>query len=99
MSGAVRCAVALPTDSRRVVRSNQKAEECMTYIQRFDPQQASDRELAEVHRFITRIRAERQPDDPPLTYEGFVANLRNVPPFIALSLWTVQEKEGGEVIA
>jgi mycothiol synthase len=80
------------------VRSNQKDEVPIVYVQRFDPKTASDPELADVHRFSRRIQAERVPDDPPFTYEGFAANVRNVPPFITLVVWIVRAEEGGGVI-
>jgi mycothiol synthase len=70
----------------------------IVYIQRFDPKTASAEELAEVHRFSTRIQAERAPNDPPFTYEGFAANIRNVPPFVTLFVWIVRAEEDGEVI-
>lgn len=69
------------------------------YVRRFEPHDTSDRELAEIHGFTRRIQAERQPDEPPSTYDGFVSNVRNVPSFITLNMWIVRTQDAGEVIA
>ena len=69
------------------------------YVQRFEPQDLSDRELAEIHRFARRIQAEREPDHAPSSYEAFAANIRNVPSYIALQMWVVRAPDTGDVIA
>jgi mycothiol synthase len=69
------------------------------HVQRFAPQDLSDRELAEIHRFTRRIQAEREPDHAPSSYEGFAANIRNVPSYVTLEMWVVRAQDAGDVIA
>jgi len=69
------------------------------YVQRFEPRDLSDRELAEIHRFTRRIQAEREPDHAPSSYEAFAANIRNVPSSITLEMWVVRAWDTGDVIA
>ena len=60
-------------------------------IEPLDLKTASDAELALVHDFFSKMRAERHPDDPPITLAENLARWRSLPPFIRLSgfgAWT-----------
>ena len=56
-------------------------------IRVFDPATASEREWEAVLPLRRRLRAERLPDDPPVTLEALMGELRNQPPFIDLRIW------------
>jgi mycothiol synthase len=49
--------------------------------------------------FFNRMRAERLPDDPPLSLEENVAGWQNIPPFVCISAWGVRRKSDGAVVA
>ncbi|RIH84302.1 Acetyltransferase (GNAT) family protein [Calidithermus terrae] len=66
-------------------------------IRPIDLRQASEAEYLALHAFQNRMRAEAQPDDPPVPFEERMATLRNLPPVVRVWVWTVWE--GGEVVA
>ncbi len=54
-------------------------------IEPLDLKTASDAELALVHDFFSKMRAERHPDDPPIPFAENLARWRRLPPFIHLT--------------
>ncbi|MCW5849294.1 MAG: GNAT family N-acetyltransferase [Anaerolineae bacterium] len=58
-------------------------------IESLDLKTASDAELALVHHLFSKMRAERQPDDPPIPFEENLARWRSQPPFIQLTFYGV----------
>lgn len=56
-------------------------------IRRFDPETASDDELHVLFDFSQRLHAERRPDDPPLLFDSFAANIRDIPPVVEVAFF------------
>lgn len=67
-------------------------------IRPFDPKGASDDEYAAHYRYITQIRAERQPDRPPVSYEHAVADMKNIPPIVDVHIWAAWDGTGTEIV-
>ena len=65
----------------------------------FDPEKASRSELAALHVFLNRIRAEQWPDDPPRSLDETVRRLRSVPPFVDWCMWVVWSADERKVLA
>jgi GNAT superfamily N-acetyltransferase len=64
------------------------------------PRTMSDEELARGLEFGNRLRAERLPDDPPMTLEESRLRARNIPEFVDLQAWRVTaDGETGPVVA
>src|SRR5438105_4321922 len=68
-------------------------------IQAFDPRSAEEYEYAAAHRLENLMRAEREPDDPPVTLEEDIQRWRNIPPFIDVKAWGVWNEDQTELIA
>lgn len=68
-------------------------------IQAFDPRNAQEHEYAAANRMENRMRAEREPDDPPVTLEEDIQRWRNIPPFIDVKAWGVWNEDRSELIA
>lgn len=60
---------------------------------------ASDAELALVHDFFSKMRAERLPQDPPISLEENLARWRNLPPFVELTSYTVRTPDSPALVA
>lgn len=59
-------------------------------IRPFDLNAASEQERAALYRLVFGpggLWAEMWPEDPPRTYEQWIANLRSIPPFVTLRIW------------
>jgi GNAT superfamily N-acetyltransferase len=58
------------------------------HLKTFDRLQAAESEYAALNAFENRLRAEAWPEDPPLPLEQTIRELRSVPPFVAVWMWT-----------
>jgi mycothiol synthase len=56
-------------------------------------------EFAALATFANRMRAEHQPDDPPMTLEELVRGWQSVPPFVGLYSWVARRPGDAAVIA
>src|SRR5438477_387600 len=56
-------------------------------IEPIDPRHASDREYALANEFWNRMRAERDPEDPPIPLDEAVTGWRNTPDAFVLTDW------------
>ncbi len=68
-------------------------------IQLYDPRHAAQHEYAAANRLNNRMRAEREPDDPPITLEEDIQRWRNIPPFVDVKAWGVWNADQSELIA
>ena len=59
-----------------------------------DPKTEDADLLQAVHTFQTLLEKERSPDDPTTPFEQRVAGMRNIPPFVAVSIWQVRLPDG-----
>ena len=64
----------------------------MTQLKRFDPQAASEAEFESYAVFVNTLRAEYDPDDPPLPTEHIKRNMSNIPPSVHLHTWLIWEE-------
>src|SRR5438270_3136665 len=64
-------------------------------IERFEFRNASEEALVALNECGNRLRAERWPDDPPVELEETVAQLRSIPPFVDLQVWSAWERPAG----
>ncbi|MER3442634.1 MAG: hypothetical protein C4333_00300 [Meiothermus sp.] len=62
-------------------------------IRPIDLRQAGEAEYLALHAFQNRMRAETQPDDPPVPFEERMATLCNLPPVVKVWVWTVFGRE------
>ena len=60
---------------------------------------APETDYIELNRHINRIRLERLPDDPPIPVEETMQNLRSIPSFVNLLIWTVWNPEQNIITA
>lgn len=65
-------------------------------IRPFDVAGASDQEYAALNRHFNRARAETLPDDPPTPLEQTVAEMQNIPPFVAVHAWAGWDTGDGD---
>lgn len=68
-------------------------------IQPFDHRHATEEEYQALNTFNNRIRAERQPDDPPIPVAEAIQRGRNLPSHFAYYEWTLHQEEGGPILA
>ena len=59
-----------------------------------DPKTEDTVLLQASHEFQTILEKERSPDDPTTPYEQRVAGLRNIPPFVDVSIWYIRLPDG-----
>ncbi len=64
-----------------------------------DVRAAQDEEYAALGAFANRLRAERQPDDPPIPLQERVAGYRNTPDFVAQDTWVVWSPDRAALVA
>lgn len=67
-------------------------------VRTYNPRELGDAELRPIHTFANRILAERQPNEPPETFEQFAANTRNPPPIVEVTPWVVWSDDHSEVL-
>ncbi len=67
-------------------------------LKQLDPSSAPDNQLAATHRFLTRMRAEAWPQDPPRSLQATLDSYRSFSVFssIAITIW--QAWDGFEVV-
>ncbi len=70
-----------------------------TIIHPFDHLNASEGEYQALNDFNNRIRAERQPDDPPIPLHEAIQRGRSIRSSFSVYEWTVREWEHGPIIA
>lgn len=68
-------------------------------IETFDMRQADETTYTAANRLLNRIRAERLPDDPPLSMAEMVTRWRSLPPVVTAPAWAVWSDEGEEMVA
>ncbi len=68
-------------------------------IQPFDLRAASEREYDLLNGFYNRVRAERQPDDPPIPTDEQIRGWQNIPPFGEVFAWAVPSADGTAIVA
>lgn len=61
-------------------------------IERLDHQTTDQTVLQAYYQLAFQTRAERLPDDPPLTFAEFQTTLQNVPPFVQVHTWLAWER-------
>jgi len=61
-------------------------------IERLDRQTTDQTVLQAYYQLAFQTRAERLPDDPPLTFAEFQTTLQNVPPFVQVHTWLAWER-------
>ena len=64
-------------------------------IRPFNLTGATPAEYAALNRHLNRAKAETLPDDPPTPLEQTVAEMRNIPPFVAVHAWAGWDAAGG----
>jgi GNAT superfamily N-acetyltransferase len=69
----------------------------MNVIEKLDFTTVTDAHIDAYTIFSNALRAERQPDDPPIEREEIAARLKHIPPFIDLHFWIVSD--GDQIIA
>lgn len=69
------------------------------FIRQLGPANAPDEELAATHRFLTRMRAEAWPQDPPRSLQATLDTYRSFSVFSALTFTIWQAWNGPEVVA
>ena len=70
-----------------------------TEIREFDFRQARPEEYEAVGAFLDRLRAERDPDDPPIPLEERIRRWQHMPAHIGFQSWVIWHRERPEVIA
>jgi mycothiol synthase len=68
-------------------------------IESFDRQAANEDSWQAYFRFASQTRAERLPDDPPVSFSEFQASLQNIPPFVHLRIWLAWDRLSDQVVA
>jgi mycothiol synthase len=68
-------------------------------IQSFDITGASEAEYAALNKHNNLLRRERLPDDPPITLDETINELKNIPAYVMVSLWVVKDPDNGDIIA
>jgi mycothiol synthase len=62
-------------------------------IKSFEIKTGTDQEYALLSEFANQLRAERQPDDPPVPLEERTQSWRNIPPFVDVIAWAILNTE------
>ncbi len=68
-------------------------------IERIDMKNASANVYAAIHTHHNTMRAERLPTDPPIKQEEWLAQYKNLPPFVIMYSWIVWSEDKTAVIA
>jgi GNAT superfamily N-acetyltransferase len=68
-------------------------------IRLFDPQTTDMAALQSLGEMQNAMRHEILPDDPPIPLEEQISNLRNIPSFIAVWMWTAWDMLAGKIVA
>lgn len=61
--------------------------------------EATQEEFAALNRHTNRMRLERLPDDPPITLDETIQNLKSIPPFVELKIWATWNADHTEIVA
>ena len=61
--------------------------------------EATISEYAALNKIINIVRKERQPDDPPLPLDETTNQMKNLPSFVDLKMWSVWNDDHSEMIA
>lgn len=65
----------------------------------FNPLETTEAAFSALHRFENEMRAERMPDDPPMSLMSVQANWQSTPPFLKMRIWLVWDAAETAVIA
>lgn len=77
-----------------------KGEKFMrTMIEQMNFKEATDSEFAALNKIINIVRFERQPDDPPIPLNETTNQIKNLPSFVDLKMWSVWNEDHSEMIA
>lgn len=68
-------------------------------IREFKANEAAEAEFVALHRHENEMRAERLPEDPPLSLASVKADWQTVPPFLKMRVWLVWDAAETAVIA
>ena len=68
-------------------------------IQEFRASEATEAEFVALHQYENEMRAERLPEDPPLSLAAVKANWQTIPPFLKMRVWLVWDAADTAVIA
>ncbi len=68
-------------------------------IKSFNVKEASQAEYAALNRHLNIIRQERLPDDPPITLDERIQELKNIPPYVDVKIWYAREAGHDDMIA
>jgi mycothiol synthase len=68
-------------------------------IRPIDLRNACEDDYARLSALNDRLRAERLPDDPPVPLEESIEEWRNIPAFVGVSAWVIEEAAGGQAVA
>lgn len=60
---------------------------------------ATNQEYAALTQFNNRMRVESLPDDPPVSLQETIARLRNIPPFVDVSVWAIWTPDHTAILA
>ncbi len=70
-----------------------------TMIEQLNFKEATDSEFAALNKIINIVRFERQPDDPPIPLNETTNQIKNLPSFVDLKMWSVWNEDHSEMIA
>lgn len=70
-----------------------------TMIEQMNFKEATDSEFAALNKIINIVRFERQPDDPPIPLNETTNQIKNLPSFVDLKMWSVWNEDHSEMIA
>jgi len=90
---------SMSVPSRRPERQWPAGSQRIQPVQSFDLRTASADDYAALNAFENRIRAERLPDDPPISLEEAVQGWQHIPDFVEVSQWVIWHPQGTGIIA
>jgi GNAT superfamily N-acetyltransferase len=68
-------------------------------IREFRASEATEAEFVALHQYENEMRAERLPEDPPLSLASLKADWQTIPPFLQMRVWLVWDAAETAVIA
>jgi mycothiol synthase len=68
-------------------------------IEPFDYLHASPADYAAVNAHLNRMRRERLPDDPPITLDETIQELKNIPSYVDVKIWCAWDEAHATVLA
>lgn len=71
----------------------------MIVIEPLNLRESDEETYAGLNTLHNRLRAEKLPDDPPVSRHEMIARWRNMPPMITIRTWAAREERGAEPVA